>query len=62
MQIGAADGRGGDAHDGIIRIFDFRLRHVLQPHIPNAAKNNSFHRISLLAAVSVLFVFSKPHK
>src|SRR5690348_11764175 len=46
MQVGAADRAGRNAHNRVGRLLNFRLGHVLQGDITDAAKNDGFHRNS----------------
>jgi hypothetical protein len=43
MQVRAANGRGGKPHDGVGRLLQDRLRHVLQPDVADAVKDDRFH-------------------
>src|SRR6185437_9367032 len=43
MEIRAADRRRGDAHDGVARIEDLRVRNVLDPQLLSAVPDIRFH-------------------
>src|SRR5690606_9307047 len=43
VQVGAADGAGSQADDGIGLVLQGRLRHVVQPDIADAVEYNRFH-------------------
>ena len=50
VEVGAADGRRGDAHDGVGGLFDGGIRYGVHAHIPLAVPCNSSHRHSLLGS------------
>jgi hypothetical protein len=43
VQVGAADGRRSDFDDGVARVENLRLGHVLDPHVVFAEPAKSFH-------------------
>jgi hypothetical protein len=48
VQVGAADGRGGDLNDGVGGIDEFGVGHGLDPHVFFAVPAECFHVMALL--------------
>jgi hypothetical protein len=43
VQIGAADGAGGEPHDGIGRLLQLGRRHILEPDLADIVENHCLH-------------------
>jgi hypothetical protein len=43
VQVGAADRRGGDTHDGVGRLLDLRFRYVVQADVADVVVHNCLH-------------------
>ncbi len=43
VEVGAADRRGGDAHDGVGGLLDHRVRHLVDPHVFPAVPHHCSH-------------------
>jgi hypothetical protein len=53
VQIGAADGAGGETHDGVRGVLDLGLVNIIEPDITDAVENDCFHDRSSLMNYSV---------
>ena len=45
VQVGAADGAGGEAHDGVGRLLDLRLRDVVEADVADVVEDDGFHGV-----------------
>src|SRR5690606_28039710 len=46
MQVGTADGRGGQADNGIGGLMQYRIRYLFQAYVTDIVKNDGFHPLS----------------
>ena len=52
VQVGAADGAGGDPHENVGRVDQLGIGHVGGPHVADAVERDRLHRSSSPRAVS----------